>query len=98
ELVWAFNITPADNWDLDEPLITPLVDAEINGEMRQTAIKAARNGFFFVWDRTTGEMILEPWTFRYIDFATGYDMETGRALYDINKWNFTDVEDRRRYT
>jgi hypothetical protein len=24
ELIWAFNMTPADNWDLDEPLNTPL--------------------------------------------------------------------------
>ena len=44
ELVWAYNITPADPWDYDQPLQTPLVDLMINGEMRQTAIKAARTG------------------------------------------------------
>jgi PQQ-dependent dehydrogenase (methanol/ethanol family) len=98
ELVWAFAITPADNWDLDEPLITPLIDAEINGQQRQLAIKASRSGHFFVWDRLTGELVIEPWAFRYVDHITGYDMETGRALYDIDKWNFTHVEDRRNYT
>ena len=45
ELVWAFNMTPADNWDEDEPLITPLIDGEVNGQMRQLAVKAARNGW-----------------------------------------------------
>ena len=60
-LVWAFNMTPADMWDYDEPLITPLIDAEIDGQQRQLAIKAARNGYFFVWDRLTGELVMEPW-------------------------------------
>ncbi|MCC6736748.1 MAG: PQQ-binding-like beta-propeller repeat protein [Bauldia sp.] len=98
ELVWAYNITPADNWDIDEPLITPLVDLEINGVMEQTAIKASRSGTFYVWDRNTGELLTEPWHFRYVDLDFGVDMETGRKLYDIQRWSFTDVEDRRRYT
>jgi hypothetical protein len=28
----------------------------------------------------------------------GHDLETGRILYDIDKWTFTNVEDRRNYT
>jgi PQQ-dependent dehydrogenase (methanol/ethanol family) len=96
-LVWAFNMTPADMWDYDEPLITPLIDAEINGQQRQLAIKAARNGFFFVWDRITGELVVEPWPHVYVNWATGYDMETGRAMMNIDTWPFTNVEDRRRY-
>ncbi len=85
-------------WDLDEPLITPLVDLEINGETRETAIKAARNGYFYVWDRNTGELILEPWPFAYVDFMTGVDMETGRPMYNIDDILFTDAEDRANYT
>src|SRR5690606_12045768 len=98
ELIWAYNMTPADNWDLDEPIMNPLVDIEIGGELRETAIKAARNGAFYVWARAAGELVTQPRDFRYVDFRTGVDMETGRALYDIDKWNFTNVEDRRRYT
>ncbi|MGD9738441.1 MAG: PQQ-binding-like beta-propeller repeat protein [Bauldia sp.] len=100
ELIWAYNITPADPWDLDEPLITPLVDLEIDGQMRQTAIKAARNGLFYVWDRATGELLTQPWMFEYQDVMIEpfVDMATGRALYDIDRWLFTNVEDRRRYT
>ena len=66
--------------------------------MRQTAIKAARNGYFYVWDRATGEMVNEPWPFVYVDFMTGSNMETGRPIYDIDKMMFTNVEDRRSYT
>jgi hypothetical protein len=34
----------------------------------------------------------------YVDITIGTDMTTGRVLYDIDKWTFTDLEDRRRYT
>ncbi|MGD9740511.1 MAG: PQQ-binding-like beta-propeller repeat protein [Bauldia sp.] len=98
ELVWAYNITPADPWDLDEPLITPLVDLEINGTMRQTAIKASRSGYFYVWDRVTGEILNDPWMFEYADYRGGVNLETGRPSYVIERWPFTTLEDRRRYT
>jgi hypothetical protein len=98
ELIWAYNITPADNWGLDEPITTQLIDLTIGGTERHTAVKAARNGYFYVWDRDTGELLTDPWPFRHVDFMTGVDRTTGRALYDISRWNFTDVADRRRYT
>ncbi|MGE0459171.1 MAG: PQQ-binding-like beta-propeller repeat protein, partial [Bauldia sp.] len=98
ELIWAYNITPADSWDIDEPLITPLANLEIGGTTREIAMKASRSGTFYVWDRLTGELVTEPWHFRYVDLDFGVDMETGRKMYDIQRWSFTDVEDRRRYT
>jgi len=100
ELIWAYNIVPADAWDIDQPLITPLVDLDVDGDgtLEQTAIKAARNGYFYVWDRTSGEILNQPWNFVNVDNQTGVDVETGRALYDIDYWPFTHVEDRRRYT
>ncbi|MGE0459548.1 MAG: PQQ-binding-like beta-propeller repeat protein [Bauldia sp.] len=98
ELVWAYNITPADPWDLDEPLITPLIDLEIGGQTRATAVKATRAGWFYVWDRATGEILNDPWMFEYTDYRGPVNLETGRPQYFIDKWAFTDVEDRRRYT
>jgi len=97
-LVWAFNMVPADPWDLDMPLITPLIDLEIGGQMRQTAIKLSRNGWFYVWERTTGELLIDPWMAIFVDVVLGVNMETGRAVYDPDKWGFTNLEDRRRYT
>ncbi|MCW5715157.1 MAG: PQQ-binding-like beta-propeller repeat protein [Bauldia sp.] len=97
-LVWTYNLAPADNWDLDDVGAAQLVDLVIGGETRQTALKASANGFFYVFDRATGEILLDPWPFRYVDFMTGVDRTTGRARYDIARWSFTSVEDRRRYT
>jgi glucose dehydrogenase len=100
ELIWAYNMTPADNWDIDEPLITPLLDIEINGQQRQLAVKAARNGIFYVWDRLTGELVVQPWPHVFVNWALApyVDMETGRAIMNIDTWQFTTLEDRRRYT
>ena len=104
ELVWAYNITPQDSWDIDEPLITPLVDMEIGGTMRKVALKASRNGLMYVWDRATGKMLVDPWLHTYVDFvkkdAQGnyVNMTTGLPNYDLDKMNFTNVEDRRKYS
>jgi len=97
ELVWAYNLTPQDAWDLDEPSAGIIVDLQIGGRMRKTLVHPARNGFFYVFDRATGEMLLKPWAFVYNDLIKGVDMETGRALYDISKIMFTKLEDRQKY-
>jgi PQQ-dependent dehydrogenase (methanol/ethanol family) len=99
ELIWAYNMSPADMWDIDEPLITPLLDLDMNGNgtLAHTAVKAARNGYFYVWDRQSGQLLNQPWPFVAVTNMTGVDTETGRALYDISKWMFTNVEDRQRY-
>jgi PQQ-dependent dehydrogenase (methanol/ethanol family) len=99
ELVWAYNMTPQDHWDLDEPLITPLI--ELNG--RKVAIKAARNGLFYVWDRNTGELVNDPFMHTYQDIfkkdAQGkwVNRTTGRPNYDITKAHWTDVADKKKY-
>ncbi|MCB0257249.1 MAG: PQQ-binding-like beta-propeller repeat protein [Anaerolineae bacterium] len=100
ELIWAYNMTPQDMWDYDEPLNTPLVDADVNGDgsVDQTAMKAARTGYFYIWDRMTGEMLQQPWPFVYNNFVAGHDMETGRTLYHADTLMFTDVDDRANYT
>jgi PQQ-dependent dehydrogenase (methanol/ethanol family) len=97
ELVWAYNVTPQDAWDLDEPSAGIILDLSIGGRMRKTLVHPARNGFFYVFDRATGEMITKPWAFAYNDLIKGVDMETGRPSYDIRKMMFLRLEDRQKY-
>ena len=97
ELVWAYNLTPQDQWDLDEPGANILIDLEIDGRLRKALVRPARNGFFYVFDRATGEMLLEPWNFVYNDLIDGINMETGRPRYDVGKMMFTALEDRQQY-
>jgi PQQ-dependent dehydrogenase (methanol/ethanol family) len=98
ELVWAFNMGPQDSFDLDEPLTSKLIDLNIGGQDRKTVIKAARNGYFYVWDRQTGELLTKPWPFEYNSIMKGVDLKTGRPSYNIDTILFTKAEDRLKYT
>jgi len=100
ELVWAYNIVPQDAWDLDQPLITPLIDVTVNGVAKKAAVKFSRLGYMYLWDRATGELLNQPWMAEYTDLVTakGIDMTTGRPSYNIDTMMFTNVEDRRKYT
>ena len=92
ELVWAYSITPQDQWDFDEPGQNFLIDLEIDGELRQTIVKPARNGFFYIFDRATGEILVEPWTYTNVNWAERIDMETGRPVVEDDAVMYTGIE------
>ena len=82
ELKWHFQFTPHDlhDWDATEPLL--LLDQPWRGEPRKLLVHADRNGFFFVLDRTDGELLLaEP--FVKVNWATGYGKD-GRPILTEN--------------
>lgn len=89
ELIWAYSITPQDQWDYDEPAVFMIIDLPINGEMRKALVHQARNGFFYVFDRATGELLVEPWPWTRVTWAFGIDMETGRPVYNPDKLMYT---------
>ena len=79
ELKWYYQCTPADEWDYDATQHLMLVDLRINGRDRKVVMQANKNGFFYVLDRITGELIsAEP--FAPVSWATGIDMKTGRPI------------------
>jgi lanthanide-dependent methanol dehydrogenase len=90
ELIWAYQLTPQDQWDLDEAGTNVLVDLEINGEMRKTIVKPARNGMFYVFDRETGEILNEPFAFTSVNWNTGFDVETGMPIMNEEMVMYTD--------
>jgi glucose dehydrogenase len=69
-----------------------LIDLEIDGEMRQTLVKPARNGFFYVFDRLTGEILNDPFTYTSVNWASGIDLETGRPNFNEETIAYTGVE------
>jgi alcohol dehydrogenase (cytochrome c) len=58
ELRWHYQFTPHDLHDWDSNHVPVLADIEIGGELRRVVMLANRNGFFYVLDRTTGELLL----------------------------------------
>src|SRR5581483_11833949 len=57
EAVWAYQVTPHDNWDYDGITESVLVDLPIGGRTRKVLEHFDRNGFAYVLDRATGEVI-----------------------------------------
>jgi alcohol dehydrogenase (cytochrome c) len=57
KLRWYYQFTPHDlhDWDAQEPLV--LVDGNFQGRPRKLIFQANRNGFFYVLDRLTGELL-----------------------------------------
>ena len=79
ELVWYYQTTPGDNWDYTSVQHMILADLEIDGAVRKVVMQAPKNGFFYVIDRATGELIsAEPYA--VVNWATHIDPETGRPV------------------
>jgi alcohol dehydrogenase (cytochrome c) len=58
KLVWYYQTSPHDAHDWDSTQVPVLFDATWEGKPRKLVAQAARNGYFFVLDRTTGEHLL----------------------------------------
>jgi alcohol dehydrogenase (cytochrome c) len=62
-LRWHYQFTPHDTHDWDSNHVPVLADVRFDGADRRVVMVANRNGFFYVLDRVTGELLLgEPYT------------------------------------
>ncbi len=91
EMIWAYSNTPQDQWDFDEPGQNFIADITIDGKLVKALIKPARNGFFYVFDRLTGELMAEPFAYTNVTWASSVDMETGMPVYNEDALTYTDV-------
>src|SRR5262249_37743864 len=57
DLVWHYQTTPGDQWDYTATQHMILADLEIGGRARHVLMQAPKNGFFYVLDRATGELL-----------------------------------------
>ncbi len=77
--VWHYQTTPGDSWDYTATQHMILADIKVKGVDRQVIMQAPKNGFFYVLDRKTGELIsAEP--YGAVSWASGIDPETGRPI------------------
>jgi len=78
-LKWYYQTTPGDTWDYTATQHMILADIDIDGAKRKVLMQAPKNGFFYVLDRTNGEL-LSAETYVPITWATHVDLETGRPV------------------
>jgi PQQ-dependent dehydrogenase (methanol/ethanol family) len=77
--VWHYQTTPGETWDYTATQHMILADLEVDGRVRKVILQAPKNGFFYVLDRETGELIsADPYV--QVTWASGVDPETGRPI------------------
>ena len=77
ELVWHFQMSPNDPFDHDNITAIILAELAIEGKPTKVLLQAARNGFFYVIERKSGQLIVaNPYV--KVTWATHIDKETGR--------------------
>ena len=88
--VWAYQWNPHDLYDHDGINENILLDLEWRGGPRKVLVHADRNGYVYVLDRTTGEVLsAEP--FHFITAYRGVDLRTGRVQVVAEKEPKTGV-------
>ncbi|MES1944443.1 putative quinoprotein ethanol dehydrogenase [Salinisphaera sp. PC39] len=80
DYVWHYQTTPGDTWDYTATQHMILAELEIEGETRKVLMQAPKNGFFYVIDRETGEL-LSAENYVPVNWAEGIDPETGRPIF-----------------
>ena len=78
-LKWHFQYTPHDLWDWDAQQPPVLVDSTWEGRPRKLLLHANRNGFFYVLDRASGELLLAKPFVKKLTWASGIGAD-GRPL------------------
>ena len=87
EYAWHYQTTPHDEWDFDSVQKFVLAELPVGGKPRQVIMQASKNGFFYVLDRRTGEL-LGAKNYTYVNWTSGLDPKTGRPqLTETANWH-----------
>ncbi|MET0282314.1 MAG: PQQ-dependent dehydrogenase, methanol/ethanol family [Steroidobacteraceae bacterium] len=91
EYVWHYQMVPNEQWDFTctQPMV--LADLDIGGRKREVIMQAPKNGFFYVLDRRSGELISAK-TYVPNLWATEIDMATGRPKVNPGSYVTTTPE------
>jgi alcohol dehydrogenase (cytochrome c) len=71
KLKWHYQTTPHDLWDWDTTETPLVIDANWQGQPRKLLVQGNRNGFFYVFDRTDGKLLLGKQFIKELTWATG---------------------------
>jgi len=78
---WFYQFSPHDLHDYDAINESLLVDMPINGVRRKVLVRPERNGFFYVMDRATGQ-VLSADPYGYVNSILRIDLKSGNVVYN----------------
>jgi PQQ-dependent dehydrogenase (methanol/ethanol family) len=81
---WFYQWSPHDLYDHDGINENILVDRDWKGKPRKLLLHPGRNGYMYVLDRTSGE-VLSAKAFVYINSSTGVDLKSGKLIPNPEK-------------
>ena len=84
EAVWAYQYSPHDMHDFDAVNEHILLDLNLGGVKRKVLVHPDRNGYMYVLDRTTGE-VLSARPFVNVNALDSVNMRTGRPAMNPAK-------------
>jgi len=77
EARWFYQLSPHDHFDYDGVNELLLLDLDVNGRRRKVLVRPERNGYLYVMDRATGE-VLSADPFAFVNTTAGVDLKSGR--------------------
>jgi alcohol dehydrogenase (cytochrome c) len=85
KLLWHYQTTPHDiaDWDATEPML--LVDAAWEGKPLKLLLQANRNGFFYVFDRIEGTLLLAKPFVKKLNWAKGIGKDGRPEMIPLEK-------------
>jgi quinohemoprotein ethanol dehydrogenase len=89
EYKWHYQMVPEEDWDYTCTQPMMLADLPIGGRTRKVIMQAPKNGFFYVLDRATGELISAETYVSVNTWASRIDMATGRPVLQAGAHNTT---------
>lgn len=76
---WFYQSSPHDLFDHDGVNEQILLDMPFGGRMRAVMVRPERNGYIYVIDRATGQ-VLSADPFSFINSSRGVNLQTGRLI------------------
>lgn len=81
---WYYQFSPHDLFDHDGINEQILITMTIDGKPRKVLLRPERNGYFYVIDRTTGQVIAAD-PYGNVNASLGVDLKTGRLIPNPDK-------------
>lgn len=93
EYAWHYQQTPGDGWDFDATTHLLLATLTVGGRDRNVLMQASKNGFFYVLDRASGELLAAD-PFVEVNWASHVDLATGRPAINTALVDYSDGKPR----
>lgn len=91
EYKWHVQTAPGDTWDYTSTMDIVLADLKIKGKEVKAIMHAPKNGFFYVIDRSNGE-VLSAEKFADANWSTYFDLKKQRHVVPESSFYFDGEE------